>query len=259
MNKMFYERLLANFNRANSSRKEKLFKEAGYSSSEEYKEALLFQISNSVNVEVEKPTIHNVHILDRSGSMRGQKLGNALEGINSEISELKKDSNVIYLQSFIHFGNDMSTEKWRVGIQDVGHLHVNANGMTALNSTIGKVLEDILETRVGEEKTLVKIFTDGGENASRDKYRDNIVLSKLIKSAESKGVTVTFVGTEDDVQNVIEKLNIHKSNTISHNNTPEDIMRSFAETTEATMAYSKAVLDGEDVTAEFYSKTTGTL
>ncbi|MCA9381734.1 hypothetical protein KC678_05690, partial [Candidatus Dojkabacteria bacterium] len=103
-----------------------------------------------------KPTIHIVHILDRSGSMNGPKLVNANNGINAEIVELQKDTNVEYLFSLVHFGSDIQTIYWQRPIQEVGFVNIISSGTTALYQAIGETLEKFPQTH----PVLVKIFTD---------------------------------------------------------------------------------------------------
>lgn len=249
---------LATFKKANKEYKIKLAEKAGFKTAGEYLASLTGKSTKKTVKPVkskEKPLIHNVFILDASGSMAGGKLINALEGINSEIKELQKDKKVDYLQTIVDFSSfdDIKTPYFKVKLSDVVSYTTKARDMTALNQAIGETLERIVSNQLKDEKVLVKIFTDGLENHSR-KYKSNSELSKFIKECESKGFTITFVGTNSDVAGVIRNLSIDVSNTLVHNNTPESVKASFKISTESTINYSSKVLRGENVLMGFYKE-----
>lgn len=258
MNKQFYEELLAKFQKANKTRKLYLANKAGYTNIEEYKKALEASVVSSVTTTaVTNPVIHNVHILDTSGSMAGLKLQNAVKGINAELEELKKDAEVTYKQTIVTFNDYIHVIHKNEPIHNVPKINVSSGGMTALYQAICETIEDILKTNTGE-KVLIKIFTDGEENNSRGKFKVAYEVSKTIKEAEAKNCTVTFVGTQQDVNSIIRKLSIDSTNTLVHNNTGEGVEDAFSKSLSATRSYSKKVLAGEDVLTGFY-KTTETL
>ena len=201
--------------------------------------------------------VHNVHILDASGSMDGSRMRTALEGINSEISELQKDDSATYLQTVVSFGyaRDYKVLHNKQPIQEVGKVRVKAYGLTALYDAIGKTLEDVVRSRKPNEKTIVKVFTDGGENSSRSEYRNPEVLNEFIKKCEQLDITVAFIGTQPDVENIIRRLGIDRSNTLSHNNTSESIGQVFAQTMISTKEYVGKSLRGEDTLKGFYKQS----
>lgn len=214
-----------------------------------------------------KQTVHNVHLLDRSSSMSGEKYTSAVAGINEEITLLKKDANVNYTQTIIEFDFKNIGWSYESGLRLVEHYFLTpiqnvtaftgagANGGTPLYEAVGKILETLLKRVPAGDKVLVKIFTDGEELHSKGLYANPNVLNSLIKEVEGKGYTVTFVGTERDTDSIVRKVGITRSNTLTHNNTASDIKRAFMVTAQATMSYSKAVADGLDVKENFYSKS----
>jgi hypothetical protein len=249
--------LLKAYKKANKERREKIANNAGFNSGDEYENHLQEQISKQVDTPL---VIHNIHILDRSSSMNsGGRIYSALQGINSEIEELKKDSSVTYLQTFVPFsyGNysgRIGNEFFKTPINEVETINTFASGYTALYQALGETLEDVLASKGPNEKVLVKVFTDGEENDSRGLYRSGAALLELIKQAEKRDVTVTFVGTERDVLQVISTLGIERSNTMSHDNTPDGITRAFAATASATKTYAMKSLAGEDTLKGFYKE-----
>lgn len=149
-------------------------------------------------------TVHNVHILDASGSMGtghnlGSKYTNALGGINEELNILKADtSGVNYTQTIIEFDSGRQFEGIAAGCtnkttfsnseglygrcRQTTHYFMTplaacgpitgrgAHGGTPLYQTVGEVIEKLLELKQTDHKVILKIFTDGDENSSSGKY-----------------------------------------------------------------------------------------
>ena len=132
----------------------------------------------------------------------------------------------------------------------------NMNGMTALYQTIGTTIDTLLNNKQKEDKVVLKIFTDGEENASQGLYKNHSTLKELITKVEKEdNFTVTFVGTEGDIKNIVQNININITNTLSHDNTADSVEHAFTTTCLSTGSYRKAVSEGEDVSKGFYSKS----
>lgn len=208
-----------------------------------------------------KQVIHNVHILDRSGSMAGGKYNNALEGINGEQKKMQENEEVRYTQTVIEFYSDyngathMTEHSFMRPIKACETvIGGGANGGTPLYETVGVMLEKLLLGMEAGDKVLVTIFTDGDENASHGKYKDGSKLKELVSECESKGFTVTFVGTEGDVYKVIRDIGISKSNTFMHMNTPESVNNAYMMRSSSLMSYTANVSAGADVKKGFFNK-----
>lgn len=214
-----------------------------------------FNISSKIE---DKKKVYIIHILDRSGSMAGQKLFSAIEGINYEIKTLQQDSNVEYIVSLIFFDDKKQIIYWLKPIKEVtDKVNTWDGSATALFQTLGEILEQGLKDIPLGENVLVSIFTDGGENASKGKYANSNVLKELIEEVKKKSYTITFIGTQIDVQAIIRNLNIDASNTLVHNNTAVDITRTATIRTQSTLNYSKKVargMSGESIQHDFYSE-----
>lgn len=205
------------------------------------------------------PTIHNVHILDASGSMTGGKYINALAGINQEIEDMRKDGEGV-TQTIIEFDSghtgkaDIKTHYFMTPAVNCYRVTgKGADGGTPLYQTVGETIEKILTHMKSGDKVLLKVFTDGEENSSQGKYRNigssynpkSEELTKLIKMVEDNhNFTVTFIGTERDVQHMVHNIGLMASNTMSHMNTPESINTSYSMSRGATVAYRKAMYAG---------------
>jgi uncharacterized protein YegL len=189
--------------------------------------------------------IHNIVILDRSGSMQGEKYHAAVEGIKMDYETCKKEGFKSY--TFAQFDDtyDCKTYDFTKEL-----MFLLPKGWTALYDAIYNTLTD---TVVPEgDKVLVKIFTDGEENHSS---RSASEVQKLIKSCEAKGYTITFVGTKHDVRVIQSKLSIDASNTAVHDNTGAGVQEVFRSYSQATALYTKSIANGEDTTRGFFTKT----
>jgi len=96
---------------------------------------------------------------------------------------------------------------------------------------------------------LVKIFTDGENNWKRSLEANAI---EAIKTLQQQGITVTFVGTKEDVSRIQRTFGIDESNTLVHDNTGKGVQEAFEKTRGATQAYTKNVVAGNDVSRGFY-------
>ena len=199
------------------------------------------------------PNVHNVNILDGSGSMAGSKYDNACAGIRLDFETCKNEGFKSF--TFVEFNNggDITTHHFMSDF-NVALKFNGTRGGTPLYQTIGETLERLLNEVPKEDKVLVKIFTDGEENESRGKYANPSALKALIATCESRGFTITFIGTKDDTAYIVRHLNIDVSNTLVHDNTGEGVKMSFQTQAFATTQYRKSLEEGEDVSRGFYSK-----
>lgn len=208
-----------------------------------------------------KPVIHNVHILDASLSMNGPKYTNAINGINEELQKLKGDTEVDYTQTIVEFQSRSGHWNQLSGYSEETHINrryfmkpisdcttiagAGANGNTPLYETIGTVIEELLAKARPGEKVLIKIFTDGEENSSRGRYRNPRDLKTLIDRVESDNdFTVTFMGTQFDVERVVRDTGINFMNTLVHDNSARGIAASYSMAADSTVLYRKSVSDG---------------
>jgi uncharacterized protein YegL len=203
-----------------------------------------------------KAIIHIVHILDGSGSMRGGKFEAAVEGMKEEIAALKLNKEVEYLYTIVEFDyrNNIQTICNRVNINDLNIDYLTffpPTGCTALYDAIGQTLTNILDCRFNE-KVLVKIFTDGGEN---DSVRfSSIKVASLIKTCEELGYVITFVGTKDDTDLIVRNIKINVTNTLNHDNTTRGVKAAYTTSNAATIMYSKSVVAGTDSNIGFFNQ-----
>lgn len=256
MNKQLFENLLKDLLKANSARKLVLAGKAGYGSVEDYKKSLEQSIKGTTLVTgsvEEKPTIHVVDIIDCSQSMSGGKIKNAISGINKGIKELKSDTKASYTYSLCAFSSchNITLPYIKTELPKVGtNINFSAGGMTALRDAIGITLNELRRVAKSTEKVLVNIYTDGDENNSV-KYSSSDI-EKLITELQEQNFTITFVGTNSDVERVISDYKIERSNTLKYDGTAKGLGETMTKTFESRSMYTSSLLAGEDVSKGFY-------
>lgn len=207
---------------------------------------------NTPTQTTDKKTVHNIIILDSSGSMGGSKWNAAVEFANKEMTDYQSQDlvNVVFSTIIFSSNNHILTKQWRTAnptqIDVVKSFH---GGNTALNDAIATTLIKVKADNQ-EEQVLVKIFTDGQENDSR--VYNPADVTKLVNECMLQGYTITFAGTEHDVKIAQRMYGIDKSNTFVHENTADSIVDYGIKTRNVTMAYFKSVAKGENVTKGFY-------
>lgn len=253
------EKLLADLAKANKTRKLSMAVKFGFTTVEEFKDYLLTNVVKTKSVEpTVKPTIHNVFLLDASESMYGSKYRNGMAGIMALINSIKKDKltnntiTVIELTTYApnrvskthcYLDKDFSTDSF-----------VGANGGTPLYKALGKIIDTLLvdPSIKPTDKILLNVTTDGDDTEGFGEYP---TLSQTIKNIQKdNNFTVTFVGTERDVESIKNKLSLDSSNVLVHDNTGKGIEDAYLRTVSARVTYSSNVAEGKDVTLGFYKK-----
>lgn len=200
----------------------------------------------------ERKTVHNIVILDSSGSMQGSKWENAVKMVNLEFEEYRKQNDVNLTYSVIIFSNEVKTAQWKEASPRPINVKDDFIGMgTALNDSIGTTL-DKLYNEFTNDHVLLKVCTDGEERHSR-KYTAGQV-RELIQKAQGKSWTITFAGTERDVQTAQKLYGVDASNTVVHDNTGAGIEKMSKETIIATRQMMSNYAAGEDVSKGFYKR-----
>jgi uncharacterized protein YegL len=248
--------LIASYKKANKKRREIIANNAGFSSGDLYLKHLEDQVEAQPN---KTPNIHIIHVLDLSGSMR-DKYEHAIRSINKEYEEFNQDTEANYFFSLIPFDSEVkviTNDQSNPGPIPSRSLWYQFGGLTSLNDAIIKsesLSERISERNPEDDRILVKIFTDGGENSSDNTFT---IAQRAIKEMQRKGITVTFVGTPTDVDISVRKYSIDRSNTLVHDNTVQGVMDAFAFSVSSTRGYSskvKAGLSKEETLTGFYKQ-----
>lgn len=195
--------------------------------------------------------VHDVVILDASGSMDGGKYRAAKAGVQQELEQCKE---LGFSFSFIEFvqSDNIITHCLKSNPNKVS---LRFNGATGYNTPLYKVIVDtiysLINTKQDNDKFLIKILTDGQSNSGGTTAKE---CYQAIKKAEGLGFTVTFVAGKYDIEYIIRQIGIDESNTQTHDNTEQSITDAYVLTRSATVNYMKRLDEGEDVTLGFYSK-----
>ena len=207
----------------------------------------------SLQSSSEKKRVQDIYILDVSGSMGGDKYVSAVAGIRKCITDNIKNPDVEMITTVCTFNYPTNIQypilKEKTTEKLLGVEFAKPNGMTALLDAIGRTIEMFKDSK---DAVLIKIFTDGAENNSRS--FTPFAIKNLINECKSKGWTITFVGTEQDVLDIINRFGIDKSNTLSHDNTAQGIEVAYEVTRSAIANYSKSLSEGKNVTMSFFSQ-----
>ena len=208
-----------------------------------------------------KTVIHDVDILDASGSMGGSKYTNSILSINKGIELLLTDTAVEYRKTIVEFNGNRGVVKHKVArsLSEANFKPIGAAGLTPLYETIGTVLTELRSIVKDEDRVLIKIFTDGQDTGFHLWSPDRV--KNLIDELKSIGWTITFNGTAGDIDYVVNHISIDRSNTLAHDNTASGIMMMANMRSSATMSYSKAVAEGvskDELVKNFYTKTVNT-
>lgn len=251
---------LEQFKRSNKVRRVTLAKKAGMSMDEyikslttssldESKQSFIKELDRVVDT---KKVIHNVVLLDSSGSMRGSKYRNALLGIEEELKTVSSTTDTTiyhYLYDFLDSDNSLNEKYAKVEGFALSEIRLNATGFgTPLYKSITELLLT-LSIIPKHERVLVKIYTDGDNNREHEYL---IRCRDLINKCNNENFTITFVATEDDMDNIVRRLQLDSSNTLTVSNTGDGFKEAFSKSLVATQDYVTKVENNEEVSSGFY-------
>lgn len=185
-----------------------------HSSSEAKPEPQSNPVSDSTpNTSDTKKRVHNLIILDESGSMMSIYRP-ALTGVNETLQTIRgaqdehKDQehfvtlvafdtghyNQIYYNTPAGKAVDITTEQY------------HPCGGTPLYDAMGRAINDLRPNVEKDDYVLVTIITDGYENASRE-YNGRVIKS-LVEEMKTKGWVFTYIGANQDVEAVAASMSI---------------------------------------------------
>lgn len=183
------------------------------------------------NNEAQKVTVHNLMILDESGSM--QAIYNAaLTGANETIQTIRaaeeahpdQDHKFTFV-TFNTYGPWIKTVFNDVPIAEVRDLTMGdyrPNACTPLYDAMGTSIT-ALERKVKEgESVLVTIITDGYENASRE--YSGAAVKAMVDRLREKGWTFVYIGANQDAVEVAKGLGIPNSLNFEADNEHTHVM-----------------------------------
>lgn len=260
----FNEKLIKSFKRSNKARRIKLAQKAGFNTPEEYLNSLSDnKLDNTIIIKEDKKKkpkqqiVHNVTLLDATGSMAGSKYNNSAQGIDVDYSTIVSSKGIKILGSLYEFIDTNKgvinhfVKRECISGADIAYKYYGAyGGDTPLWWSVLEVLKDFENLPI-DEKVLIKIYTDGGNNSRRTYLEE---CKAKIKELQKKNFTITFVGTKADLKNIIRVLELDESNCLEIENSGEGFKKAFETSLKATSVYLKRIEREEDVAVGFYKK-----
>lgn len=179
-----------------------------------------------------KHQVHNLIILDESGSMEEIKTS-IINGFNELLGSIKeietKFPDQEHFISMISFNSNKIKPLHFVEpcakINILNTENYNPDALTPLHDAIGYSINKLSEYLKDKANysVLVTILTDGEENASI--AFDAMSIKKLIEKYKNNNWTLTYIGTNHDIQKAANDLDIF--NILTFSDDSEGIVKMF--------------------------------
>ena len=208
-------------------------------------------IEKSVETEQVQKVMHNLIILDESGSMDRIKK-QALKGVNETIKTIRRAQEEMpgmkQMLTFVTFdalydGPDVRTifEDQPIDeVHDVAERSYCPCGGTPLYDAMGISLDKLKEKVKDGEHALVTIITDGLENSSHE-YSAKAIKS-IVTLLREKGWVFAYIGANQDAVEVAKEMNI--DNAMEYEATPEGFDHMVCEENTHRMHFFKRCYEG---------------
>jgi len=193
-------------------------------------------------------TIHNVIILDASGSMFSI-YEQALSGVNETITTIRKAKTEMPEQDQIlslgSFADNLQHVYNGTTIEQVGpftRADYQLRGCTALYDAMGEMLTRERRFVRRGDKVLVTIITDGYENASKQWTAGSI--KQLVDELRREDWVFTYIGANQDVEKEAQKMGV--VNTLKFEATVEGTVKMFEKEARSRQRWNERVNRGEE-------------
>ncbi len=165
-----------------------------------------------------KQRVFNLIILDESGSMSSIEK-QAIDGVNETVQTIraaqKKHEEQKHFVTLVAFNSDevktiydkMEAEK----VEELTDKQYQPSCCTPLYDAMGNALTNLRKSVADDDVVLVTVITDGYENTSHE--YDGTSIKSLVESLKAKGWIFTYIGANQDVENVASTISI--TNTLS--------------------------------------------
>lgn len=211
--------------------------------------------------EIQKHQVHNLIILDESGSMESIK-GAIIQGFNEIVQTVKgiekqfpDQAHFISLVTFnglgqkiLHFIDPVSK------LEMIDAQKYRPDASTPLYDAMGfsfakmrQIVENLTNCNV-----LVTILTDGEENASRE-YSGSTV-KKIVEELKLKNWTFTYIGTDHNVEEFAQSLSIN--NVMSFEKSHSGMQQMFSREKSARQAFGERISRKQQTDGNFYDDIT---
>lgn len=207
-----------------------------------------------------KHQVHNLIILDESGSMESIKttiiqgfneLVQTIQGIEKQFPEQEHFISFISFnglgQKLLHFIDPASK------LKQIDDKTYKPDASTPLFDAMGFSINKLKQSLQGQTdyNVLVTILTDGDENASKEFSGNDI--KKLVEELKQNRWTFTYIGTDHDVEKIALSLSIN--NTMIFAKNEAGIKHMFMKEQSARTKYSQKIRSKEDTISNYFDDT----
>lgn len=174
------------------------------------------QVENKKSLASDSKTVHNLIILDESGSMQ-YIYQPAISGVNETLQTIrgaeKEHTGQKHFVSLISFHtghyNEIYSHVPAESAIDVTQDHYRPEGCTPLYDAMGRAITELRNKVSKEDTVLVTVITDGLENASRE--YSGPAIKALVEEMKARGWVFTYIGANQNVEAVANSLSISNS------------------------------------------------
>jgi len=207
----------------------------------------------------QKHQVHNLIILDESGSMESIKrsifigfneLVQSIKGIQKQFPEQEHYISIISFNGFgnkiMHFMDDVSK------LTTIDSHNYKPDSTTPLFDAMGfgfTKLRKELKSQTNHN-VLVTILTDGEENTSKE--YTSTVIKNIIEELSEENWTFTYIGTDHDVEKMAANLSIKNSMVFEKN--VDGIKSMFEEEYDGRMRYSSNIREKKEFKENYFNK-----
>jgi len=207
-----------------------------------------------------KHQVHNLIILDESGSMESIKttiiqgfneLVQTIQGIEKQFPEQEHFISFVSFnglgQKLLHFIDPASK------LKQIDDKSYKPDASTPLFDAMGFSINKLKQSLQGQTdyNVLVTILTDGEENASKEFSGNGI--KKLVEELKQNRWTFTYIGTDHDVEKIALSLSIN--NTMIFAKSEAGIKDMFLKEQSARAKYSQKIRSKEDTSSNYFDDT----
>ena len=208
-----------------------------------------------------KHAIHNLFILDASGSMESIKhltISAFNEIVQTAIGTEAQYTEQVHSVSLVAFNTlETRTLLWQQPVKEAAQLSEAAylpNGGTPLYDAMGYAIQKLKGElyNTGPHNVLVTVFTDGEENSSKE--FSATAIRSLIAELEGKGWTFTYIGTGHDIGKTTDSMQMKSSNAQSFRGDAAGFKEMMTKETTARQRYASKIQLKEDTKEDFYKE-----
>ena len=207
-----------------------------------------------------KHQVHNLIILDESGSMESIKtaiiqgfneLVQTIQGIEKQFPEQEHFISFVSFnglgQKLLHFIDPARK------LKQIDDKTYKPNASTPLFDAMGFSINKLKQSLQGQTdfNVLVTILTDGEENASKEFSGNDI--KKLVEELKQNRWTFTYIGTDHDVEKIAISLSIN--NTMLFEKNEAGIRKMFMKEQNSRANYSRKIRSNEDTSSNYFEDT----